>query len=174
MSDVRREPGFQQWIAELAGGEPFDWDADGDDPEFLDWITEVYAGNGAMPMELVNPLVFARRVELAQRALQRIAARAEVDLGPLPGLTVVTTPPDALEPTGVVRVGGYGQRITGLTFAEVALTVADNVQEWVTHDRSRIWPVCPEHRRGLHPQSADGVPSWVCREVPHVVSPIID
>ncbi|WP_229068851.1 hypothetical protein [Actinoplanes sp. DH11] len=173
VDDPRRDDGFRRWVGALAQGEPFDWDPDSEEPEFLEWITSVYAGNGAMPVEWINPLVYAHRVELAGRALRSITRQAETDLGPLPGLELVTTPPDDQEPTGVVRAGGYGGRITGMSFAEVAVMVADNVQDWIGHDRNRIWPVCPEHGRGLHPVSEGGVPFWLCEAGRHVVSSII-
>ena len=51
--------------------------------------------------------------------------------------------------------------------------VADAVQYLVSYGPGdRVWPVCPVHRLGLHPELEHGHAAWVCRPHQHVVAPI--
>ncbi|GIE59871.1 hypothetical protein BJY16_005743 [Actinoplanes octamycinicus] len=165
---------FRRWLDGLAaGGDTLDWDPASEHAEFRAWIASVYAGNGAMTMPWLERLIHERRRDLVVHALRRVKDRAEAELGSFDGPAVTTVAPSDEEPNGIVRCG-YGDRITELTSDRVTVTVADRVQDWIARDRRVVWPVCPEHGRGLHAMLDDGTPSWICGHTHHRVSTIVD
>jgi hypothetical protein len=55
----------------------------------------------------------------------------------------------------------------------VLAAVADDVQGYVTYGMGDpVWPTCPLHDFGLHPEVADGRAVWVCRPHRHAVARI--
>jgi hypothetical protein len=48
--------------------------------------------------------------------------------------------------------------------------VADYLQERVIDNAGPVWPVCPSHGFGLHPQVNVGRAMWWCRPLDHPVS----
>jgi hypothetical protein len=77
---------------------------------------------------------------------------------------------------GDIRVAYWGQYSTmtllGRTRAEIAVEIADFMQEEVMEDLHAAWPECLAHSVGLHPELASGRPSWVCRAGNHVIAEI--
>ncbi|SNT37530.1 hypothetical protein SAMN05216276_103782 [Streptosporangium subroseum] len=64
------------------------------------------------------------------------------------------------------RGGCHGQGIRpsfGSRFEGALEIVADAVQEVVMETIWTAWPVCPEHRLGMHVDCARGHAIWVCR-----------
>ena len=55
--------------------------------------------------------------------------------------------------------------------SELLVEVADAAQE-IIMDNRMIWPGCPHHNAGLHPELVDGEAVWVCRVGRHTISRI--
>ena len=98
-------------------------------------------------------------------------------------LATLTSPPSGLAVTSVggtmhIALDGsvyggdqlYGRRLMGE--GELLVAVADAVQTLVSNNAGdEVWPVCPAHGYGLHPDLA-GSAVWFCRAHEHVVGPI--
>jgi hypothetical protein len=75
-----------------------------------------------------------------------------------------------------VRVVVKGEIANGsgvLSFdpTELLVEVADAAQEIIMGD-CMVWPQCPQHNAGLHPEPDDGEAAWVCRVGRHTVGRI--
>jgi hypothetical protein len=57
--------------------------------------------------------------------------------------------------------------------AEMMVEVADAVQSFMSWNvGDRVWPTCPTHNFGLHPEVSNGMGVWRCKPRDHVVAPI--
>ncbi|WP_374116197.1 hypothetical protein [Streptomyces sp. CoH27] len=81
------------------------------------------------------------------------------------------SPPDDREPTGLTQVGD--SVIRAIREPDVAVETAEAVQDYVMARYRTVWPVCPVHRIGFHPVSADDAPAWECSAGEHRV-PMLD
>jgi len=97
------------------------------------------------------------------------------DLGQLP------TMPDGIalvEEDGCFHLTRHGDVHGTLDLSsedrEVLLVeIADGVQYLVTYNAGDpVWPVCPTHGFGLHPELDEARAAWVCRPHHHVVATI--
>ncbi|MEU6505257.1 hypothetical protein [Streptomyces sp. NPDC046942] len=71
---------------------------------------------------------------------------------------------------GIATLGGV---IRAIREPDVAVETAEAVQDYVMARYRTVWPVCPVHRIGFHPVSADDAPAWECSAGEHRV-PMLD
>jgi hypothetical protein len=59
----------------------------------------------------------------------------------------------------------------GVGSAELLVAVADSLQTLVSNNAGdEVWPICPVHAFGLHPELVGLDAAWVCRPHDHVVA----
>jgi hypothetical protein len=155
----------QTWLDDLTVSEP----GRSVDPAWLTWLGQLYHERGALPLEAVEGLAEDARRRRAQTAAALVALDVLHSLAETIEVSTTVDPPP-------VRLVVNGQWVNGtgvMSFApdELLVEVAGDIQE-VIMDDSRVWPECPQHGAGLHPERDNGTPSWVCRVGDHVVAPI--
>jgi hypothetical protein len=155
----------QKWLDDLTVSEA----GSSVDQAWLEWLGQLYDERGALPQVAVEGLAEDARRRRAQ------AAGALVALDVLHSLAETIEVSTTVDPTPV-RLVVNGEWVNGtgvMSFApdELLVEVAGDIQE-VVMDDSRVWPECPQHGAGLHPERDNGTPSWICRVGNHVVAPI--
>ncbi|WP_405853840.1 hypothetical protein OG407_00275 [Streptomyces sp. NBC_01515] len=133
------------------------------------WLWNLFIHNGEMPADMVAPLVLDRRLELTNQAIDYFLHAADTDLKSAIPLTL--TPhilhPEPREPAGQVNV--YTSEILAIGPLGIFQEVAGATQDYLARRHQTVWPVCPDHRTGTHPQPIpDGV-AWICTTGPHTV-----
>jgi hypothetical protein len=155
----------QTWLDDLTVSEP----GSSVDQAWLQWLGQLYDERGALPPEAVQDLAEDATRQRAQSAGALVALDVWHSLAETIEVSTTVDPPP-------VRLVVNGEWVNGtgvMSFApdELLVEVAGDIQE-VVMDDSRVWPECPQHGAGLHPESDNGTPSWVCRVGDHVVAPI--
>jgi hypothetical protein len=162
---------FEAWLSRLADDPELDFDPR--DPAALGWLREVHRDDGEVTTPWLHRLIFERRRWLAEELLVHIRREAEAEVGPLPGLGVgVHQEPSPEFPSGLVVIEDVA--IRAVDPAGAAVEVADGVQTVVAQSRHLIWPQCPVHGNGLHPELFAGEPQWVCGRGPHPQRAIVE
>ena len=138
-------------------------------PDWREWLHALYLRRGPLPPEDVQRTAEVELRTRAQQAGTVVAADVMSTLGRLADITA-----------GVhfdrVRVVVDGEIANGsglMSFGptELLVEVADAVQEIIMDD-STVWPECPQHDAGLHPELVDEGAVWVCRAGGHTVARI--
>lgn len=65
-----------------------------------------------------------------------------------------------------------GPPLMAIEDENLAVEVADAAQEEIIEARWSVWPECPHHPNGLHPQLTEEGGSWICRVGDHRVGEI--
>lgn len=162
MSTAEEEERWLQTLSDRDAADPLD-------PAWRDWLHAVYLDQGPLAMERV--------LRLAEEALLSRAKEA----GTLVATDVTNTTQQTADITAgihfeAVRVVVNGEVANGVGLmsfdpAELLVEVADAAQEIIMDDRW-IWPECPQHDAGLHPELVGAEAVWVCRVGRHTVAPI--
>ncbi|WBO64562.1 hypothetical protein [Streptomyces camelliae] len=139
--------------------------------DFLEFLGKIFTDNGELPAEHLAPLVQRRRIELAERYMRLFIGQARRETGLAVAEALCSSPPDDREPTGLTQVGD--SVIRAIREPDVAVETAEAVQDYVMARYRTVWPVCPVHRIGFHPVSADDAPAWECSAGEHRV-PMLD
>jgi hypothetical protein len=132
-----------------------------------DWLHQVFTTQGALRGPDLRRLASAAQHQAAEAASRRVAA----DVAQTTGLTVSI---GLVERDGTMRIacdGEFSSDDSGGFFAigdeEAAAEVADTVQDILLERLWRVWPTCPQHDSGLHPDFIDGGAVWLCRSGRH-------
>ena len=155
----------ETWLQNLIDKEA----TDPTDPAWLHWLHDLFLSRGALPTDRVVMLAEAALLNRAREAGEFVAADVSA-----------TTEQVAEITAGVhdeaVRVVVNGQVANGVGIMsfdpmELLVEVADAVQEIIMDD-SWVWPECPQHDAGLHPELVEGQAMWGCRVGGHTVARI--
>jgi hypothetical protein len=155
------------WIDELYPPEPGAFLA----PGWREWLHEVFLISGRVELDELETLVRSVTEERAGAACDLVAADAAATLGEAVAISTVT------DEWGV-RVVVDGQVVSGVPLhsigeVELIVEVADGAQEEIM-DNWRVWPECPHHDSGLHPELRDHEAVWNCRVGDHLVGRVGD
>ncbi|MFH9663459.1 hypothetical protein ACH4NF_34930 [Streptomyces sp. NPDC017248] len=142
------------------------------DDEYRSWAYTVFSRNGELPPAAFGALLHARRVRLTERALDLLAEHDARDAGPVEIPRPWVEDPGEAFPLGMATVGG--ELVDSFTWQGIVICVARGVQAYVAEAREELWPVCPDHGRGLHAAPAQGRAAWWCLATDHVVAWILD
>lgn len=156
---------FGSWLATLADEPELGLDPSRLSPEVLAWLREVRDRHGEVPPPYLPELMLERRAEVAGAALAVLRAAAERDLALPVDLQPEVEAESGYDPIG--SVGLFGEQVRALGPEEAKVTVAEAVQTFVAHVHLTVWPVCPDHRTGLHPELTGGQALWRCRAGGH-------
>ncbi|BAJ27003.1 MULTISPECIES: hypothetical protein [Kitasatospora] len=129
------------------------------------WLANVFDAHGEVPPAYLLDLLFERRGALARTALDLLRDAAERDLGIAPDLRVRADAHSDYEPSGEVEV--HGEQIRAVGLPEALAAVAGAVQSFLAEAHRVVWPVCPEHRTGVHPALTAGTAVWHCTTGAH-------
>jgi hypothetical protein len=159
---------FELWRAGLAKDPDTDFDPTEPAPDLQEWLYETYCNHGEVPSGQFAPLVYARRLALVSRALAAVnvtyAASGRPPLDP-----PLTPTVDAS--TGTIMVAE--QPVHALDKAGVAVEVADGFQCYVMDTQWFVWPLCPRHGTGAHPELIGGAAVWHCSAENHILGPVV-
>ena len=111
-----------------------------------------------------------RQIEMAERAVQVVLTDLHRTTDRRPIVTVDSYSDGLRLTVGMDYVGPSIDR--DLTEPEMVQEVADYLQDQVMRDHVTVWPTCPRHNIGLHPDLVDGVATWCCRYGGHQVATI--
>jgi hypothetical protein len=162
--DVMSNDEERTWLEDQLGP---DEDADFG-PGWLVWLRNLYREQGPLPRETVGRLAQTALVERADAAGGLVARDVRETLGRLIDVsamldgTAVRTKVDGVPANGVLM---------SIDPEELLVEVADAVQEIVMDD-CMVWPECPYHKAGLHPELHGDAAVWVCRVGTHTVASI--
>ncbi|BFV61111.1 hypothetical protein KCMC57_up62150 [Kitasatospora sp. CMC57] len=163
-----RNEAFNQWLAETLPDPEIDKDPAWLSPQEKQWFEEIFDGNGQLPAHRLAEVIFSRRIQLAYAALDLLKAHAAGDLTTdLGELKVFSNRDSEYEPTGEVEI--HGEQVRTLIPDAAMVTVAAAVQAFVADTIRRVWPVCGEHRYGLHPILTPTGARWHCRPGSHAI-----
>lgn len=129
------------------------------DPLVRPWLEEVFDSHGSAPAWYVEELAAQRQRELVAELVPVVLDQAEAALGHRPEMRV-----DG-------NTVGHDQ-VWAVTRALALVWIADAAQSLIASRDRVVWPVCPQHRVGQHPELRDGIAVWVCRTGDHVVDRI--
>jgi hypothetical protein len=139
------------------------------DRAWRDWFHALYLERGPLAPDKVLRMAQSELLSRAREAGTLVAS----DVG-------ATLPQPADITAGVhferVRVVvndeiANGSGIMSFDPTELLVEVADAVQEIIMDD-SMVWPECPQHNAGLHPELVDREAVWVCRAGRHTIGRI--
>lgn len=152
----------EAWIDRLYPPEPDSFFA----PGWREWLHELFVVRGGIELDEVERLARSVTEERARQACGLVARDAQATLGETVEISTVT------DEWGV-RVSVDGQIVGGVPLMaigqiELVVEVADGAQEEIMDDW-RVWPECPHHNAGLHPELRDGEAIWNCRTGDHQV-----
>jgi len=159
-----------EWRTKLAHEGACDFDVLSEEPELVAWLERVFADNGALPADQFGPMVLRHRLELAQGALGKLQAAFLRDRGLRADLELRADQPSRDLPMGRVWVDQTA--ILAMTRADVLVEIADGFQDYVAGVHWQVWPECPQHGNGAHPETIDGRATWMCRAGNHPVAAI--
>jgi hypothetical protein len=139
------------------------------DPAWRLWLQALYADRGALSPAEVEPLAEAELLNRARDAGRLVAADASGTLGQPADITAGVH----FERVRVVVNGeiANGSGLMSFDPSELLVEVADAAQEIIMDD-CVVWPECPSHNAGLHPELVDGEGVWVCRVGGHTIARI--
>lgn len=158
------DPSFRQWLSQLTSDPEIDLDPADDTTQ--NWLREVHRDNGAVTTKWLHLLLFEHRRDLAEKVLDTIRRQAEYQVGDLTGLAIqAPEEPSPTSPSGLIAIDDVA--IRGIDTDTVAVEVADGVQNYIAQALRQIWPQCPIHGNGLHPDLYRGEPLWICNQGPH-------
>lgn len=158
---------FRTWLRTLAEGLTIDPEGALASQDALAFLWSAFAENGAMPPAYFAPLLGAHRQAHAQQAVTALLTQVHAETGRRPDVPVLYSPPTECEPEGAVRVGH--EPVQGIDPSDIHVEAAEGLQ-CLLADRSRlVWPLCPDHRVGLHATRAVSGAVWVCSMGDHTV-----
>ncbi|MFE7215428.1 hypothetical protein ACFU93_37020 [Streptomyces sp. NPDC057611] len=146
--------------------------ADLQDDEYRSWAYEVYCQHGEIPEAAFADHLHLRQLRLSERALKCLADRDLRSGGPGEAPEPYAESPGEQFPTGLVNVGD--ERIGSFLWQEIVADVGRGGQAHVAEARGKLWPVCPEHGRGLHAAATGGRAGWWCLATDHLVAWVLD
>ncbi|MFF9839228.1 hypothetical protein [Streptomyces sp. NPDC013740] len=132
--------------------------------EVLTWMAELYGERGAIPEAEFCDSWTARTFSMARSAFETVSKSVNQDIGKATTgddftyLTYVRDP--EMGPIGVVHI--KSAEVSTPDPADVLCAMAEGVQEFVMTHYLVTWPVCGEHRRGLHVDYVHETPVWTC------------
>jgi hypothetical protein len=155
----------EAWLDEFRGPDPGGTLG----PGWREWLHDLFSISGPVALEEVKILAVLAQQGRAKSAADLVATDVRETLGER---IEVSTMVD----NGAVRVVVDGQiaNLNGLFsvgIPELIVEVADAIQDEVMQD-GRVWPECPTHNAGLHPELDGGRAAWICRVGRHQVAPI--
>ncbi|WP_435972473.1 hypothetical protein [Streptomyces sp. Qhu_M48] len=168
------DPAFRAWLRTLA--DDLDLDLDRVDnsgaPGRLAFFRDTFSYNGAVPAPYFVPLLAEHRRIHAERVVTALLVGVYGDTGRTLDVPVHYEWPGEQEPAGRLTVGH--ETVHGIDPADIALEAAEGVQ-CLLADRDRlVWPLCPDHRVGVHATPTPTGPAWVCAAGAHVVDRLPD
>ncbi|MBM7774276.1 hypothetical protein JOD54_004480 [Actinokineospora baliensis] len=123
------------------------------------WLEAVFDSHGSAPAWYVEELAGQRRRELVAELVPVVLDQAESALGHRPEMIVAGN-----------TVGH--EQVWAVTREPALVAIADAVQSLIASRDRVVWPVCPRHLVGQHPELREGLAVWVCRAGDHVVNQI--
>ncbi|MEU6156092.1 hypothetical protein ABZ816_39550 [Actinosynnema sp. NPDC047251] len=129
------------------------------DPLVRPWLEEVFDRHGSAPAWYVEELAAQRRQELVAELVPLVLDQAEAALGHRPEMPAED------------NTVGHDQ-VWAVAREPALVSIADAVQSLIASRDSVVWPVCPQHRVGQHPELRDGIAVWVCQAGGHLVDRI--
>jgi hypothetical protein len=138
-------------------------------PAWQEWLHDLYLQSGPLDRERVERMAEVELLTRAQQAGTLVAADVLATLG----RPVAITSALHFERVRLVVDGEIANGAGLMSFdpTELLVEVADAAQEMIMDD-STVWPECPQHDAGLHPELVDGEAVWVCRSGAHTVARI--
>ncbi|MBT2470819.1 hypothetical protein J7E97_23865 [Streptomyces sp. ISL-66] len=130
-----------------------------------DWVRDVYRDHGELPADRFARIAFERKLRAVLDAFPAVAASAELDTGLRVAIRPDATRPSTDFPAGMVMLAELV--VQSFDPAGVRAEVADAVQTYLADRYGRLWPLCPEHERGLHAVTHEGEALWWCRAENH-------
>jgi len=162
---------FRTWLRTLS--EVLDTDLEDAlaSQDALAFLWAAFVENGAMPPSYFAPLLGAHRQAHAQQAVTALLTQVHAETGRRPDVPVRYSPPTECEPEGAVCVGP--EDVQGIDPSDIHAEAAEGLQ-CLLADRGRlVWPLCPDHRVGLHATRAVSGAVWVCSMGHHTVRRIV-
>ena len=142
------------------------------DADWLEWLHQVFREQGALDLAKLARVARADQIDRATKACTLAVADVSATTSRI--IRAETFVDEWEVGQFVVRlrldddvVNGSGLHSIGIE--ELIVEVADAVQEEVM-GQCNIWPECPHHDVGLHPQLDDSEAAWVCRVGNHRVA----
>ncbi|MEV7845993.1 hypothetical protein [Streptomyces cyaneofuscatus] len=162
---------FRMWLRTLAEGLTTDPEGALASQDALAFLWSAFAENGAMPPAYFAPLLGAHRQAHAQEAVTAMLQQVHAETGRRLDVPVRHSAPTEREPEGDVRVGP--EVVQGIDPSDIHAEAAEGLQ-CLLADRDRlVWPLCPNHRVGLHATRAASGAVWVCWVSDHTVRRIV-
>ncbi|MCY0933913.1 hypothetical protein [Streptomyces sp. H34-S4] len=159
--DPRYEQSFEQWLERVQ--DELGWEIAQSGP--VDWIRDVYHEHGELPSDQFARIAFERKARSVLDALPPLTAVAEQDTNLHIDVRPEFIHPSTDSPGGIVTVAESA--IQSFDPAGVRAEVADAVQTYLADRYGRLWPLCPEHDRGLHAVAHEGEALWWCTAKDH-------
>ncbi|MEV7864165.1 hypothetical protein AB0O86_36720 [Streptomyces hirsutus] len=161
---------FRSWLRALSEELGTELEDFLDSEEVLAFLRSAFTRNGSMPAPYFVPLLCAHRQALAQRTVDALITQVRRDTGRRVEVPVHYETPSVREPEGAVRVGH--EPVHGIDPVDIRIESAEGVQ-CLLADRDRlVWPLCPDHRVGLHAARTPSGATWVCSVTRHAVASI--
>jgi hypothetical protein len=155
----------EEWLQNLRDGET----AEPMHPAWQEWLHALYLRRGPLAPEDAVRMAEAELLARAQQAGTVVAADVMGTLGRAADITAGVH----FDRVRVVVDGeiANGSGLMSLDPTELLVEVADAAQEIIMDD-GVVWPECPQHDAGLHPELVDERAVWVCRVGGHKVARI--
>jgi hypothetical protein len=160
---------FEVWYRLVVADDDQPHDMPEPDQGLRAWLQALFQSHGPVSTEVVQVAFVLDQVALADRAVASV-------LGDLHRTSSFRPKVNVDDVDGSIRITVNGSYTTPSMSAapfDVAagiVEVADYLQEKVIDNAGPVWPVCPWHGFGLHPQVNVGRAMWWCRPLDHPVS----
>ncbi|MET9977751.1 hypothetical protein ACFYOI_32735 [Streptomyces microflavus] len=162
---------FRTWLRALSEVLDTDLESARASRDAVAFLWAAFVENGAMPPSYFAPLLGAHRQAHARRAVTALLRQVHAETGRRLDVPVRYSPPTVRQPEGAVRVGP--ESVQGIDPSDIHAEVAEGLQ-CLLADRDRlVWPLCPDHRVGLHATRAVSGAVWVCSVSDHTVRRIV-
>ncbi|HEV2638581.1 MAG TPA: hypothetical protein VGX23_25770 [Actinocrinis sp.] len=142
------------------------------DADVVCWLTSVFAENGSLPGPDLGRILFDRRLAVARTALARLIDAFERESGVRTEMPIQYERPSTYDLSGFVKADST--YVFGISELDILLAVAEDFHDVFQDVNRRVWPLCPDHRCGVHPERVDDRVGWRCRVGDHVLPGVLD
>ncbi|MEU1804285.1 hypothetical protein [Streptomyces sp. NPDC019937] len=160
--EQRYERDFITWLERIEK----DLHISAQDLKSASWVREVFTTHGELPSARFAHLAFEHRANLTADAVASVTTAARLDTGRDVSLAPYLVPPDEHLPGG--SIGVAESDVHACDPVGILVEVADAVQTFVADTYGVVWPVCPDHRSGVHPTRHGSDAVWWCNTGRHM------
>jgi hypothetical protein len=164
-------PSFDDWVKSVHLPDDIGPDDSGDLPVgAIDFLREVYDGQGAVSRDDLLTACRKRQMDLARRAIELLLADVQ-------RTTELPNPKVKLRLDDGILIASYkgsynAPVLRSIRAPEAICEVTENLRDHIIEDLWAAWPLCPAHQVGLYAEPINGRAEWYCRAGQHSVDAV--